>query len=147
MLLRKLLKPFTRDLILGGAIAALCGWSIAASAEPESPTDWGLRLVKERLLEPLEARRGGFSRGGRPARELRIRVSPVEKDPGGRQYLPFSVDERTATGWREAYVLGCVYRANAKMFVLVGDEYYPAAMLLGEDAKPVRGVCEPKADA
>jgi len=63
-------------------------------------------------------------------------------DKRGREFLSFAIDIRYGGDWRENDAVGCVYRHTGDLFVKVGDEYRPAAYLLGKDVAPVPGVCE-----
>lgn len=85
-----------------------------------------------------------FSRSRPPPRERRVRViqATVSLDKGGRPFVPFAIDVRFGSEWHENDIVGCVYRGSGKLFVKRGDQYRPAAFLLGKNADPVAGVCE-----
>ncbi len=110
-------------------------------AGERSNTDWAVERVKSGLLEPMQKRHARFSRSRPIPREQRVRVETPAKDERGRQFMSWAVDVRFGDEWRESQTVGCVYRATGDIFVLVGEEYYPAKYLLGEEAKPVTGVC------
>ena len=63
-------------------------------------------------------------------------------DKRERAFVPFAIDVRFGSEWHERDVVGCVYRSTGEIFVKIGDEYRPAAFLLGKKAEPVAGVCE-----
>jgi hypothetical protein len=74
---------------------------------------------------------------------VRITGSTPSSDKSGRPFLPFAIDVRFGSEWRENDVVGCVYTSKGSIFVKRGDAYRPAAFLLGENVEPVPGVCEP----
>jgi hypothetical protein len=63
----------------------------------------------------------------------------------------FAVDARhgfgTADGdapWRLADITGCVYLDRSQVFIKKGDEYRPAALLLGKNVKAAaETTCQP----
>ncbi|HEY2512203.1 MAG TPA: hypothetical protein VGI39_15155 [Polyangiaceae bacterium] len=90
-----------------------------------------------------EARR--FSRSRPPPRQRRLRVTQATatRDKSGRSFVPFAIDVRFGGGeWHQGDIVGCAYVGSGDLFVKRGDEYRPAAFLLGKDAEPVAGVCE-----
>jgi hypothetical protein len=109
--------------------------------------DWVERRVEDGLVKPLaesESKRSRFSRSRPRPRERRVRVlqTAATVDKNGRQFVPFAIDVRFGSEWRQDDVLGCVYRTKGDIFVKSGDAYRPAAFLLGKDVKSVAGACE-----
>lgn len=104
------------------------------------------RRVEGELLKPLasfESERSKFSRARMPPRERRVRVTQTTTtlDKDGRAYVPFAVDVRFGEKeWQENDIVGCVY-LNAGIFVKRGEQYRPAAFLLGKNVDPAPGVC------
>lgn len=118
--------------------------SLALADEP-TPAQWAAKRVEEGLLQPLaqqEANR--FSRSRPPPRERRVRVTQAgtSTDKRGRAFVTFAVDVRFGGEWRENDIVGCAYRGSGELFVKRGDQYRPAAFLLGKNLEPVPGVCE-----
>ncbi|HET9958610.1 MAG TPA: hypothetical protein VFQ61_29155 [Polyangiaceae bacterium] len=64
----------------------------------------------------------------------------TSRDKKGREFVPFSIEVRYGNEWRED-IAGCVYKSG-ELFVKMGDEYRPAAILFGKAVEPVAGVCE-----
>jgi len=96
------------------------------------------------LVKPLaQMQTHRFSRERPPPRERRVRVlqTTASLDDSGRAFVPFVVDVRFGSEWRED-IAGCVYKGSGSIFVKKGDAYRPAAFLLGKKADPVAGVCE-----
>jgi hypothetical protein len=118
--------------------------SLAWGDEP-SLTEWAQRRVDEGLLKPLAAMEGSrFSRSRPMPHERRVRViqATTSLDKSGHAFVPFAIDVRFGSEWHENDVVGCVYRGSGKLFVKRGEQYRPAAFLLGKNAEPVAGVCE-----
>ena len=118
--------------------------SLAPADEPTITERAQLR-VETGLVKPLTERESNrFSRARPAPRERRVRItSPtMSTDKSGRSFLPFAIDVRFGSDWRENDVVGCVYTPNGDIFVKRGDSYRPAAFLLGENVDPVSGVCE-----
>ena len=115
---------------------------VSAWAEP-TLVSWVQQQVDSQLVKPLAEQRVSFSRRRPPPRESRVRVlqQTLSKDQQDREFVPFAVDIRTGSEWNED-MTGCIYRADSKIFVKLGDTYRPAAFMLGENAEPVSGVCE-----
>jgi hypothetical protein len=116
-----------------------------ASADEPSPADRAKRRVEEGLVKPLTnlgSKR--FSRERPPPRERRVRVTQAAATPdkSGRAFFAFAIDVRFGDEWHENDVVGCVYPGSGLVYVKNGDEYRPAAFLLGKKADPVAGVCE-----
>ncbi len=117
-----------------------------ASADEPTLAEWAQARVQDGLLKPLaslEVRR--FSRARPPPHERRVRVTQTSaaKDGKGRAFVPFAIDVRWgADEWHEDDIVGCAYVGNGKLYVKRGDEYRPAAFLLGKNEEPVTGVCE-----
>src|SRR5690349_14232646 len=71
-------------------------------------------LVETALLKPLadrEGERSRFSRVAMPpaARRVRLLGGRPEKDPGGRTFVRFAVDEKRSTAWARNTIVGCAY--------------------------------------
>ena len=100
--------------------------------------------MDEGLVKPLAAREksGFFSRERPPPHQSRVRTpDPEQTDPSKRVFASFAIDVRFGNDtWRED-VVGCVYKDSGKIFVKLGDDYRPAAILLGRSADVVTGVC------
>ncbi len=64
----------------------------------------------------------------------------VTPDKAGRNFVPFAIDVRYGSEWKED-IVGCVYEGSGDLFVKRGDAYRPAAFLLGKKAEPVPHVC------
>jgi len=129
------------------AFALLLVPSLAEATKPDYP-HWAHERVQQGLVTPLtqqQAKNSKFSRGRQPPRERRVRLpqTTVTRDKSGNAFLPFAVDVRYGESeWQNDDVTGCVYQGSGKLFVKVGDEYRPAAFLLGKNLDPVAGVCE-----
>jgi hypothetical protein len=114
---------------------------------PPAPTSRSAELsVKNALLGPLaakEQKQSKFSRARMPPEERRVRLldeSP-RTDARGEAFYTFAVDARHGINiaeedWVRDTVTGCVYPERGEVFVKVGDELRPAALLLGKRAKP-----------
>lgn len=116
-----------------------------ARADDAAVAKWAERRVQEGLVQPLanqQPRR--FSRERPVPTERRVRITqPTPRgDKSGRTFVTFAVDVRFGDNWRENDIVGCVYQGSGNLFVKSGDEYRPAAFLLGKNVKPVAGVCE-----
>lgn len=97
-------------------------------------------------MKPLaekDSERSRFSRARMPPAERRVRITQAATsvDKSGREYLPFAIDVRWGSEWRENDVVGCAYLKNGDLFVKRGEEYRPAAILLGKSVDAVPGVC------
>lgn len=91
-----------------------------------------------------EGSRSKFSRARPIPREWRARVlqETASVDKSGRAFVSFALDSRFGSEWHEGDYVGCVYRGSGNIFIKSGDQYRPAAFLLGKDLAPVAGVCE-----
>jgi hypothetical protein len=121
--------------------------SIPSPATADEPTiaERAQLRVETALVKPLAERESNrFSRSRPAPRERRVRItsSTLSTDKSGRAFLPFAIDVRFGSDWRENDIVGCVYTPNKGIFVKRGDSYRPAAFLLGENLDPVAGVCE-----
>ncbi len=128
-------------------ILHVCIFSLGASvafAGKSSSLDWARQRVQKELLQPLAKRQSSrFSRGRPPPTERRVRVlssAPIT-DAAGHGFVPFAVDIRYGSEWRED-IAGCVYDGTGPIFVKSGEEYRPAAFLLGKKTEPAPGVCK-----
>ncbi len=123
--------------------------SLAWGDEP-SLVEWAKRRVDEGVVKPIAQKEDGrksFSRSRPAPKERRVRVTrdSTTPDKRGKAYVPFAIDVRFATDeWQENDVVGCAYRESGELFVKIGDEYRPAAFLLGKNVKAAPGVCEPE---
>jgi hypothetical protein len=131
--------------LLGSVLALSLVPSLAFGEE--SLVQWAQRRVDEGIVKQLaekNARRSKFSRAEPIPVQRRARVTQAATsvDKRGREFLTFAIDIRFGDKWRENDVVGCVYRPTGDLFVKVGDEYRPAAYLLGRNVAPVAGVCE-----
>ncbi|HEY0464869.1 MAG TPA: hypothetical protein VGC79_11695 [Polyangiaceae bacterium] len=119
--------------------------SLAIAAEP-SLVEWTQQRVEAAILKPLAKREGSrFSRSRPPPHESRVRVTQttLSRDAHGRDFVPFAVDVRYGTGdWHADDIVGCAYRNSGELLVKVGDNYFPAAILLGKRVEPVAGACQ-----
>jgi len=115
-------------------------------------------LVSRELIQPLaakESKRSRFSRAALPAQARRVRILDEQpgKDAQGNAFVRFAVDARHGfrvpgdddpSGWRLATIVGCVYPDHSQVFVKRGEEYRPAAFLLGKDVKAAaETTCQP----
>lgn len=114
-------------------------------------------LVVRDMVEPLatqERKRSKFSRGSMPAQARRVRIldDQPHKDAAGAGFLRFAIDARhgyvgSKAPWRLATITGCVYPDSNRIFVQRGDEYRPAAFLLGKKLKAAaETTCRPVTD-
>ena len=115
-------------------------------------------LVGRELTQPLAAKdsqRSRFSRAAGPPRQLRVRIldEQASKDAVGNAFVRFAVDARfgfraadddDGSGWRLDTFVGCAYPDRSQVFVKKGDEYRPAAFLLGKNVKAAaETTCQP----
>ncbi len=132
-------RSFVSLLLLGTALSS------SALAEAPSVASWAERRIADGLLRPLARKdedRSKFSRARMPPRERRTRVlaDTLSRDAKNRGFVSFVIDVRYGDEWTEN-VTGCVYEGSGAIYVAVGDEYRPAAFLLGKKAEAVSGVC------
>lgn len=116
-----------------------------ASADEPSIRDWARQQIQTGLVAPLvhqEDNSARFTRSRQPPRERKVRVmaNTLSKDSKGREFVPFVVDTRYGSEW-QVDIVGCIYRKSSEIFVERGNEYRPAAFLLGKNVKAVSGVC------
>jgi hypothetical protein len=121
-----------------------CVPSIAAADESLS---WAKRRVDVGVIQELakkDSKRSKFSRSRPPPAERRARIlaSTPSYDQGGLAFAPYAVDARWGDEWQNGDVVGCVYKDSGRLFVKMGDEFYPVSILLGEGGEKVTGVCE-----
>jgi hypothetical protein len=129
----------------------------AKPAEPKSPeAKSAVALVSRELVQPLAAKERGrskFSRARLPPQARRVRAidEQPQKDAGGRAFVRFAIDARHGfepiasdeAAWRPATITGCVYLDKGQVFVRNGDQFRPAAFLLGKNVKAAAaGTCE-----
>jgi len=108
--------------------------------------------VQKKLTAPLAAKeeeRSRYSRARMPAQERRVRVldAKAKTDADGKAFVAFAVDarhgydlgelgEKEHNPWRKDTITGCVYVDGGEVFVDMGKEIRPAAVMLGKKAKP-----------
>lgn len=117
-------------------------------------------LVGRELTQPLaakESQRSRFSRAAAPQRQLRVRILDEQpsKDAVGNAFVRFAIDARygfhapdddSGSGWRLDTFVGCAYPDRSQVFVKKGDQYRPAAFLLGKNVKAAaETTCQPAA--
>jgi hypothetical protein len=136
-----------RMLVLGSLITATLAFATPPASE--SPEKAAARsVVEETLIKPLRAKelkRSHFSRARLPPQARRVRILDAEpqKDPEGAAFVTFAVDARHGylaeddpnvpeSDWRKDTLTGCVYVERGEVFVKLGDEHQPAAILLGQ---------------
>jgi len=132
----------------------------AKAVEAKSPeAKAAVALVSRDLIEPLatkERTRSRFSRARLPPQARRVRVLDEQphKDTSGRAFVRFAVDARHGfcgfardeSAWRPATITGCVYLDKKQIFVASGEEFRPAAFLLGKRVKAAaESTCRPEA--
>jgi hypothetical protein len=129
-------------------VAVLLFSSLAqvAYAEGSSAAKWAKDCVMHRLITPLtkqESQRSRFSRSAPAPRERRVSIVATEfsTDPRNQEFIPYQIEVRYGQDWQSS-LQGCVYRGSGDVFVAIGDEYRPAAYLLGKDEAAVPGVCQ-----
>ncbi len=120
---------------------------IPSLAMAEPVVQWAKQRVEQGLIQPLtqmEQKRSKFSRAriAPPQRRVRILQTAYSVDKQGHKFIPFAVDAGYGGEWQNDDITGCVYQGSADLFVKIGDEYRPAAFLLGKEVDPVPGVCE-----
>jgi hypothetical protein len=125
--------------------------AVVKSAEAKT----ALALVSHDLIEPLavkETSRSKFSRARLPAQERRVRIldDHARKDARGVAFVRFAVDARHGyqaddeSKWRRDAITGCVYLDRSQVFIKQGNQFRPAAFLLGKNLKPAaETTCQP----
>ena len=126
--------------------------SSAAFAEDDAKA-----IIQKTLVAPLrakEAKQSRFSRARMPPQARRVRVLEEKTDSAGEKFVTFAIDSSYGFGsevaedeWEKNTTTGCVYVAKEEVFVKLGANYRPAAMLLGKkaDAADAR-VCKASAE-
>jgi hypothetical protein len=132
--------------LFGSCVLALSLLLPSVAWGDDSAADAVKHRVEEGLVKPLAAKekdRGRFSRARLPPHERRVRVTEASKavDASNREFFAFAVDVRYGDTWQENDIVGCAYPKTGALFVKTGDEYRPAAFMLGQNADPVAGVC------
>lgn len=114
-------------------------------------------IIQKTLVAPLrakEAKQSRFSRARMPPQARRVRVLEEKTDAAGEKFVTFAIDSSYGFGevtneddWEKDTTTGCVYVAKEAVFVKLGAQYRPAALLLGKktDAADAR-VCKPGAE-
>jgi hypothetical protein len=117
-----------------------------------------LALVSRDLIQPLAIKEDGqskFSRARLPAQERRVRIldDHARKDARGVAFVRFAIDARHGyqpddeANWRKDAITGCVYLDRSQIFIKRGDEFRPAAFLLGKNLKAAASTtCKPAAE-
>ncbi|HEX8109399.1 MAG TPA: hypothetical protein VF516_16825 [Kofleriaceae bacterium] len=113
-------------------------------------------LVSRELIQPLAAKestRSKFSRASLPAQARRVRIldDQPQQDARGNAFVRFAVDahhgftaDDDESRWQLATITGCAYLDRSQVFVKRGDEYRPAAFLLGKNLKAAaETTCQP----
>jgi hypothetical protein len=115
-------------------------------------------LVSRDLIQPLaakESKRSRFSRASLPVQARRVRILDEQpsKDARGNAFVRFAVDahhgfaapvDGDESRWQLATITGCAYLDRSQVFVKKGEEYRPAAFLLGKDVKAAaETTCQP----
>jgi hypothetical protein len=124
---------------------ALSTVSSLALADDASLATRTRQRVESELVGPLAQHESSrFSRGRPAPRERRVRVPQANEsfDRNGRAFVRFAVDVRFGGEWHEDDIVGCAYPGTGELYVKRGDEYRPAAFLLGKNVEPAPGVCE-----
>lgn len=128
---------------------------VAEAKSPEAKA--AVALVSRDLIQPLiakESARSKFSRARMPPGERRVRILDQQPstDAQGVAFVRFSVDARFGylgddeKHWRRDDITGCVYLEKNQIFVKNGDQYRPAAFLLGKNLKAAaQSTCQPAA--
>lgn len=133
-----------------------------AGASPEATTTQAKAaqaLVSRELVQPLAAKestRSRFSRASLPAQARRVRILDEHKDAQGSTFVRFAVDahhgfnapeDGDESRWQLATITGCAYLGSSQVFVQRGNEYRPAAFLLGKNLKAAaETTCQPAQD-
>ena len=118
-----------------------------ASADEPSVVARMQTHVEADFLKPLVAHDvevSSFSRMRMPPRERRLRMTATttSRDQAGQEFLTFAIDGKIAKGsWHENDIVGCVYPEKGEMFVKLGADFRPAAVMLGTAADAVPVVC------
>jgi len=104
------------------------------------------QLVKKALLKPLaqhENQRSRFSRVAMPpaARQVRVLEGGPKKDPQGRTFIRFAVDEKRFKGWSQNAIVGCAYPDEGAVFIQRGETVQSAAQYLGEEGPATTTEC------
>lgn len=136
----------------------------ASGAPPEATSPQAKAaqaLVSRELIQPLaakESHRSKFSRASLPAQARRVRILDEQprKDAQGNAFVRFAVDahhgfaapvDGDPSQWQLATITGCAYVDRSQVFVQRGEEYRPAAFLLGKNVKPAaEATCQPAQD-
>lgn len=140
------------------AILAFSHTTFAAPTAASAEAKTAEALVSRDLVQPLavkERDQSKFSRARLPpqARRVRILDEQPRKDTQGLAFMRFAIDARHGIGdaddaseWQLATITGCVYLDRSQVFVKKGDEYRPAAFLLGKKLKAAaETTCQPVA--
>ena len=104
------------------------------------------QLVEAALLKPLaqrEGERSRFSRVAMPpaARRVRVLEGGPDKDPRGRTFVRFAVDERRFKAWARSAMVGCAYPDDGAVFIERGGKVQSAAQYLGQGGPETTTEC------
>jgi hypothetical protein len=126
-----------------------------APAEESAEAKSAVALVSRDLVQPLAVKEGSrskFSRARLPAQERRVRIldDHAQIDARGAGFVRFAIDARHGyqaddeANWRKDAITGCVYLERSQIFVKQGDQFRPAAFLLGKNLKAAAApTCKP----
>lgn len=107
-------------------------------------------MVQDQLLKPLaraQSKRSRFSRMAPMPVVRRVRVTDdvTYTDARGRPFVRFAVDTHSARNedgaWSNDAMSGCAYPNSGKVFVQSGDDFIPAANLLGSEQESQESAC------
>lgn len=131
----------------------------ASAGATTAPAKAAQALVGRELIQPLAAKertRSKFSRASLPAQARRVRILDEHKDAHGSTFVRFAVDahhgfdapeDGDESRWQLATITGCAYLDSSQVFVKRGNEYRPAAFLLGKNLKAAaETTCQPAQD-
>jgi len=121
--------------------------SVPSLAAADDSLSWAKRRVESGVVKELAKRdekRSKFSRSRPPPEERRVRLltSAASRDRGGLAFASYAIDARWGETWHEGDVVGCAYKDSGKLYVKLGEDFYPVGVLLGEGGEKVSGVCE-----
>ncbi len=103
--------------------------------------------VDTALVKPLVAQDRAtprFSRSSPPSsRRARITSTAPATDAKGNAFLAFTLDAKYgAKGDWQDDMTGCVYVNDGTMYLELGAQYEPAAVMLGKDGDATPDVCK-----
>jgi hypothetical protein len=130
------------SLLLSLSILLGSGITYAGVKHDAEVSQW----VETALLKPLAQREGERSRFSRvlmPPTERHVRVleGGAEKDPRGRAFVRFAVDEKRGTRWARNAIVGCLYPDGGAVFVQRLGKVQSVAQYLGQDGPATTTEC------